>query len=110
MADDSFDIEEVRGLWSPAGNADWESVADEVIEWRADSLAFLSPKAFRYYLPAYIVYTLKNPNSERPVLPFLVYSLMNTFISEITPSERRVTYERRVEILSLSQKLAVLKF
>jgi hypothetical protein len=37
-------------------------VPDEILRYHGDSIPFLSPKAFRYYLPRYIQFTCENPN------------------------------------------------
>lgn len=39
-------------------------VPDYVLERRADSLPLLTPAAWRYFLPAYLDYAIRHPNSE----------------------------------------------
>jgi hypothetical protein len=41
-----------------------EVLADAVLERRSDSLPLLSPAAFYYFLPAYMLYALRHPDSE----------------------------------------------
>lgn len=38
----------------------WQDVLDEDIENHHSILSFLCPKGFRYYIPAYMIWTLKN--------------------------------------------------
>jgi len=38
----------------------WEDVPDQLIEENDSALCFVDPKGFRYYLPAYIVWSLRN--------------------------------------------------
>jgi hypothetical protein len=40
-----------------------EEVPDEVLNYHGDSIPLLSPKAFRYYLPAYVKFTCENQDS-----------------------------------------------
>jgi hypothetical protein len=42
----------------------WNQMYDREIECHIHSLSFLSPSAFRRFLPAFLIYSLKNPNSE----------------------------------------------
>ena len=53
----SSDPHELENLRSQDWNSDWANVPDDAIEWHANSLAFLSPEAYRFYLPAFIIYT-----------------------------------------------------
>ena len=71
LADDCNSPDEVEKLQSQDWNSHWTNVPDRVIEWHANRLAFLSPEAYRFYLPAFIIYSLEKPESSEPVLPFL---------------------------------------
>lgn len=104
LAEDCCDSHELERLQSQGWNSHWTNVPEEVIEWHADSLPFLSPEAFRFYLPAFIIYSLRTAESKAPVLPFLVYDLMNT------AEGKRQCHQRRVALLSPEQTSAVLVF
>ncbi|MHB1037231.1 MAG: DUF6714 family protein [Pirellulales bacterium] len=104
LADDCYDLHELERLQFREWNSHWANVPDNVIEQHANSLPFLSPEAYRFYLPAFIIYTLEKPESSAPVLPFVVYDLMDT------AEGRRDCYERRIALLSPEQKCAVLDF
>jgi len=41
-------------------DTDWQEVPDERIAQHDSALSFLDPTSFRYYVPAYMVWTLKN--------------------------------------------------
>ena len=45
------------------GCPDWESLSDAFIVRNYASLLFLSPSAFRYYLPAFLLWLIRNPKS-----------------------------------------------
>jgi hypothetical protein len=38
----------------------WQDVPDDLIEEHQETLCFVDPKGFRYYLPAYMVWALRN--------------------------------------------------
>src|SRR4030042_1474845 len=104
LAEDCCDSHELERLQSQGWNSHWANVPEEVIEWHANSLAFLSPEAYRFYLPAFIIYSLRRPESEEPVLPFLVYDLMST------AEGSRECDQRRAAVLSREQRNAGLAF
>jgi len=104
LEEDSSAIYEVEKLQSQDWNSHWANVPDSVIEWHANRLAFLSPEAYRFYLPAFISYSLEKPESSEPVLPFLVYNLMET------AERKRDCYQRRIALFTPEQKSVVLDF
>jgi len=68
---------EVRGFQGKAWTSDWRRIPREVIEGNYCSLLFLSPQAFRFFLPAYVTCALTAGNDDRAssVLPFTLYCL-----------------------------------
>jgi hypothetical protein len=104
LVEDSFDCLELEKLQSQEWNSHWAKVPDEMIEWHANSLAFLSPEAYRFYLPAFILYTLQKPEATSPVLPYLIYDLL------ATAEGKRACHRRRIAVMSPEQKRAVLDF
>ena len=67
---DSTEIESLKGHnWRY-----WQDIPGNVIDYHYDSLPFLSPEAFQFFLPAYMTYGLENINSN--VLIFTIYSLI----------------------------------
>src|SRR5262245_19634067 len=42
----------------------WPTVPARVIEYHRNSFPLFTPQAFRYYLPAYVIYALHHPESE----------------------------------------------
>lgn len=64
------ECEKVRADFSAYAVAD---VPDEVVEYHADSIPFLSPLAFRYYLPRYVRLTCENPDTN--ATDFVLFNL-----------------------------------
>lgn len=54
---DCHDSQDIEAFYA---QTDWRSVPDELIAHENAALCFFSPKAFAYFLPAYLVWTLKN--------------------------------------------------
>lgn len=110
LAEDCADTEELAKLQKQDWNSHWTNVPNEMVEWCSNSLAFLSPAAFRFYLPAFIAYSLEEPDSDQAVLPFLVYELRNTAEGAAAVHGSRAVYVCRMELLSKEQKTVVLRF
>jgi len=41
-------------------DTDWQEVPDERLEVHGASISFLTPHSFRYYIPAFMIWTLKH--------------------------------------------------
>ena len=66
---DSMEIDGLKGhSWEY-----WQDIPNDIIDYHYDSLPFLSPEAFQFFLPAYMIYGLNHKNSN--VLTFTIYSL-----------------------------------
>ena len=56
----------------------WESIDDETLEEFTGTFAFTDLKGFRFYLPAYMIYTLKNyKTSDSIITDFTIYALQH---------------------------------
>jgi len=68
---------EVRGFQGKAWASDWRKIPCETIEENYCSLLFLSPTAFRFFLPAYMTcaLTLEYGDRSSEVLSFTLYCL-----------------------------------
>ena len=53
----------------------WENIPDEHIESCKHALSYLDKTGMRYYLPAYIIWTLKNVDNQNVDLDHALYSL-----------------------------------
>jgi hypothetical protein len=58
-------------------NAWWE-ISTEVLRANYDALPLLTPQAYHYYLPAYLLAALENLKPHDSILEFTVYSLSPT--------------------------------
>jgi hypothetical protein len=69
---DSPDFDEVAGL---ATFAHWRDLPDDVVEGEWEALSFLSPGGFRHYLPAYMSWVLRHPDSGAAVVDATIFAL-----------------------------------
>ncbi len=65
--------DECVGLHQDFAEKKWNEVNEEIIEKNYDNLPLFSPEAFHYFLPAYLLYTLENFESD--VAEFTLYSI-----------------------------------
>jgi hypothetical protein len=64
----------------------WQDVRDEWIEQFPSVPFFLDARGFRYYLPAYMIWALRNPNSESAAEDAVVDNLLlDEKVSELLP-------------------------
>jgi hypothetical protein len=54
------ECEECRGVRKDFTNIKWQKASDKLLEGNYDKIPLLSPEAFNYFLPAYLLYTLNN--------------------------------------------------
>lgn len=57
------DCDECSRIRSDLAPYAWSQVPGEVLEYHCDSFPLLTPQAFRYYLPGFVIYALNNPDS-----------------------------------------------
>ncbi len=83
----------------------WEDVPDDLIESHPSILTFLDAKGFRYYLPAYMVWALRNLGSDSLSVDFTIYALSPSRL----PGFRRWSLER-YGIFNSGQATAICRF
>jgi len=85
----------------------WRDIPNEMFDRRFDSLPFLTIQAYRFYLPAYVFYSLDNIDEPDLTLDYLIYSL-------IPPSkeDKALTkvFNTRISSFNLQQKQALQSF
>lgn len=70
------ECEECRGVQKSFINVKWQKAGDELLEANYDKIPLFSPAAFHYFLPAYLLYTLRNFDDEfSEVCEFTLYAL-----------------------------------
>jgi hypothetical protein len=79
----------------------WLDVPDEEIEKASAALCFLDAKGFRYYIPAYMVWTLRNYRTTSSL------SADNTIYAF---SHKTVDNDGRFELLDAAQRRAICRF
>lgn len=57
------------------GNPRWQDLSSEKIVANYAAPSFFSPLAFRYYLPAFLVWTLENPDSPEVAGESIIHAL-----------------------------------
>jgi hypothetical protein len=98
-------------LWveSFLGNTetDWMDVSPDKIEYESSALTVLSPSAFAYYLPAYMIWVLNNyATSSSNTVDYTLYALDLTGRTD----DLRKVMEDRFSALSREQGQAVFEF
>ncbi len=69
------ECQECRDVERNFRNQSWRNIEPEKIKWAYDKLPLFTPEAYIYFLPAFMLYSLREPESE--VCEFLVYGLTN---------------------------------
>lgn len=88
----------------------WEDIPEEWIEECSSALPFLDPQSWRYYIPAYMIWTLKNyENSDSIVSEWTVYTFCMLNRSKNEPDSKENDLER-FQQLNQKQSAAVYLF
>jgi hypothetical protein len=67
------DCPECRAVRRVFRNEDWRKLSTRKIEWAYDKLPLFTPSAFQYFLPVFLLYSLRDPLSD--VCQYTVYAL-----------------------------------
>lgn len=70
----AHECEECFQLEASFRNKNWKTIEDKLIEENFSNLPLFSSEAFNYFLPAYLIYSLKNFD-ENFVCEFTIYAL-----------------------------------
>ncbi len=103
LADDCCDIDEIKELFGKPWNSHWSLVPEDVLQRNIASVAFFSPKAWLFYLPAFMVCVLRHGD----------FSLLGELVFCLTPLEEPQLFRRfetRKRQLSREQQQLVLEF
>lgn len=84
VIDDYGSAEERAEARSQDIESRWQDVPDEDIAHGYSCLSFLDPIGFRYYIPAYIVWYLRNIDNEDPDSPFFSSNTFEYLIYALT--------------------------
>lgn len=85
----------------------WDQVPDSSLEECTSAICHLDPESWRYYLPAYLVWSIRNyQHSDAIMIDFTIYSLKLTEDNDLLTE-----YEmNRFRLLDHEQSVAVYKF
>jgi hypothetical protein len=86
---DSFDDTEIRDFY-PFDR--WQDVPDEIIQASAPALHFFSPKAYRFFLPAFLIWSIERAGESIEVVNTVLFSLPERMIV-FSEDERRTVFE-----------------
>jgi Family of unknown function (DUF6714) len=75
------DIAELYGV------RDWHDLADTTVENEYAALAFLSPEGFRFFIPAYMTFSMRHPASGAAAVQSTLMSLSPNYDCAFTPSK-----------------------
>jgi hypothetical protein len=85
----------------------WDTIdAEFLLSWHQSDLTFMSPRGFRYYLPAYLITALDYEGAD--MIPFNVMSSLTFW--EDDNERMREHKKERIALLSDRQHQAVLAF
>ncbi|MGZ4131558.1 MAG: DUF6714 family protein [Actinomycetota bacterium] len=82
---------------------DWRAVPDDVLERAYAALAFLSATGYRFFIPAYLRYVLRHPQSGAAVVDSTIWSL----IPELYERELVAFSRSKYELLDDAQRRAI---
>lgn len=97
--------DECEQLDADLADVDWIAMPDDLIEENPSGLALLSPEAFAYFLPAYLLYALDHFTYTALPSEMTVYSLA---FNEPQTEEMALWHRQRLEFITAEQ-LAVLQ-
>jgi hypothetical protein len=101
--DSSGMVEEYLRLSLDDERDDWQKIDDKTLEQFQVTFSFTDWKGFRFYLPAYMIWTIRNPESDSILGDNTIYALDPTSASKL--------YKKPfAEILNKQQMEAVVKF
>lgn len=100
---DSYDDTDLEPLYEIDR---WHDMADEVVINSYAAPSFLSPAGFRYFLPAYMRFALRNPDSAEAVVSSTIWALDPSLYSERIAAYARSKYE----LFDEAQRAAIVSF
>lgn len=86
------------------GGRCWDGHSVEDIRLQADAMSYFTPEAFRYYLPAFMLAELSDPE---------IADIVGEYVVSIfgpQPQDLQSFQEERLSVMSSEEKLAVLHF
>jgi hypothetical protein len=79
-----FDDNDIAALYAVAN---WRDLSDAMVENEYAALFFLSPEGFRFFIPAYMTFSLRHPTSGAAAVQSTLMSLSPDYDCAFTPSK-----------------------
>jgi hypothetical protein len=97
LADDCFDVSELRDFFAQPWNSHWTLVPCDVLAYNTTSIPFFSAQAWRFYLPALMSCALTRSGLQNRLLMSLVdYLVPNPdFVQRFEQRQRELSGEQR---------------
>ncbi len=107
LAADCIDEMDVEHFYGRSWETGWNALSAELIERHYDSLSFLSPSAYQFFLPAYLTYAVSAFDDETSLV---LYWLLFDLDPESLPTELRNRSYVQKEALTGQQRQVVAEF
>ncbi len=110
VIDDYGSLEERAKAHKKDKESRWQDVPEDDIRFTDAVLSFLDPKGFHYYLPAYVVWYLRNMDSEEPGYWSNTFDSVIFHLTVPNDSARDDYYLSRFRLLTSPQSKAIARF
>lgn len=100
--DDGWEFQALQIAFS---GENWRTIDPQVIRQNYDQLPFFSPEAFHYFIPAYLMYSVDEPEG-LPVCEYTIYALTPGKESDSTSR----WYLKRLKLFSREQMSSIYEF
>jgi hypothetical protein len=91
-----FDDNDIATLYEVR---DWRDLSDKMVENEYAALAFLSPAGFRFFIPAYMSFSLRNPSGGAAAVESTLMSLSPDYDAHFTPSKFSEFNARQINVV-----------
>ena len=110
VLDDAFSQERMDEAGARDVDTDWRDVPSSSLEKSDLHMSFLDPIGFRYYLPAYMVWQLKQGSGSVPWVDCNAHDETLHSLKLQEPADMRQWQEERFEMFTLEQSRASNRF
>lgn len=106
---DELDLPEAREIQNALAGREWTSLEADLLKKYWSSFGYLTPEAYRYYLPALLVRSLKDPAGEDTLMDSAFAALLPDFETLYVEGEDP-DYNDQISLFSEAQYKAVCSF
>ena len=99
--DSSGMVDRFRQLAATDEREDWQKIEDKTLEQFIVTFSFTDWKGFRFYLPAYMIWTIRHPDSHCIIGEFTIYALDPDKISDLyRKTVDNILNRRQIEVVA----------